>query len=108
MKRTTLAIGALALALVGTNIAWGYLVIDKSITKSYTSQAFDETNAALNQALMLLPLTAKKGSTRSELIAAVQATEPKGSSFEKDGFVWVGRLGLKFDAQDRLVQAVAN
>jgi hypothetical protein len=108
LKRTTVAIGALVMALVGTNAAWTYLIIDRSITQSYTSQAFEETNAALNQALVLLPLTAKKGATRAELIAAVQATEPKVTSFEKDGFVSVGRLGLKFDDRDRLIEVVAN
>ncbi len=107
MKRTTLAISALTIGLIATNLAWACVVVDQSVTQAYSSQSIHETSTALNQALAILPVAAKPETTREQLVAAARGTEPSTDAFEKDGFVWVGRLGLRFDSQGKLIEATA-
>lgn len=59
----------------------------------------------MTQALTLLPVVARPGKSREEIIEAARPPGSAADAFEKDGFVWVGSIGLKFDAQGQLVEA---
>lgn len=100
------AIGTLALALVASNAWWAYRLVDAGITQTYMRGTIDDTAEALRQTLALLPVVARPGISKAEVIAVARlpgnATEP----FEKEGFVWVGQLGLRFDDQGILIKAV--
>jgi len=95
----------LAAALLGTNAWWLYRTIDFGISHTYAMDECEEHVQALAQAKAILPIVARPDSTREQILAAARLAgwpEP----FEKDGVVRVGRLGLKFSADGRLIAVV--
>ena len=89
--------------LVATNIWWVYKTIDVGITHTYAMQTCEEDAQALKQTMALLPVVARTASSRHDIISAA-ILWPDEQPYEKDGFTWVGRLGLRFDAEGRLVE----
>ena len=87
--------------LVSTNMWWMYVTMDNAVTASYREDQLSLTRQALGQLLFLIP-ELKATATKKELVAAAERLF-KETAFEKDGCIWVGRLGLKFDDNDRLV-----
>ena len=103
MGKAKITIIVLAIALVASNAWWTIQLVDVGITQTYTGVTLDYYDEALNQTLVLLPVVARQGVTRDEILAAAGDTV---DAFEKDGFTWIGRVGLKFDDQGRLVEAM--
>lgn len=104
MNKAKIAIIGLSVTLVISNCWWAYVVYDQMITKMYHDDSFRTSQRALKQCIRLLPIVAND-STRDEVVAA--ARDKNGSEpFEKEGFLWVDELGLKFDEKGRLVQVV--
>ena len=100
---TALILGVL---LIASNVWWLFQTFDHAITDHYRDDQLGLTERALDNALLLAPLVAA-GLERNALIAeAEQLFEDE--SFEKDGCVWVGNLGLKFDDNHRLVHVSPN
>lgn len=105
MKRSSIAIAVLAAALVASNVWWAYLAIDRGISRAYLQATYDTDSALLKQALAVL---AKPAASKAEILAAVRGSTASGQPYDKDGFVWVGELGLKFDSYGHLVKAIAG
>ena len=105
MTRAKGAIVLLAVTLVASNLWWVYCLLDTGVTQTYMSVALDDNKQALAQTLALLPVVARPGVSRSEVLAAARSAEPSAAPFEKDGFVWVGQIGLKFNERGQLVEA---
>jgi hypothetical protein len=105
VTRSTSAIVLLVLALVMSNLWWAYRLLDTGVTQTYMGAALDDNKQALAQTLALLPVVARPGVSRSEVLAAARSAEPSDVPFEKDGFVWVGKIGLKFNERGQLVEA---
>lgn len=103
-KRSTIAIWALSLALVGSNLWWLYVAFDTAVTTSYREQTFDEHREALAELLAVAPAAADPAATPGSVLDAARAAAGEGVSFEKEGFVWIGKLGYRFDAAGRLVE----
>lgn len=104
MNRSRIAIWALIVALVGSNAWWFYQSIDSRITARDRESSYRDNHEALAQALAVMPVVARPHATRAQVIeAALSATDIK-DTFEKEGFVWVGSLGFKFDPSGRLVE----
>ena len=95
----------LAVTLVASNLWWAYHLLDMGVAQTYMGVALDDNKQALAQTLALLPVVARPGVSRSEVLAAARAAEPSAAPFEKDGFVWVGEIGLKFNERGQLVEA---
>lgn len=91
-------------ALIGSNAWWAYQAIDAGITRSYTEISAAETRQALAQTRALVRAMAKGSYTRQTLIEAARQPVPESEPFEKEGFVWIGQLGLKFDAAGTFLQ----
>jgi len=105
MSKAKIAIIGLSVALVISNCWWAYVVYDQMITRMYQDDSFKTSQRALKQCLRLLPIVAKPNITRDEVVAAAQ--EKNGSEpFEKEGYLWVDELGLKFDEKGHLTQVV--
>jgi hypothetical protein len=104
MKRSTIAIWALSLALVVSNLWWLYAAFDAAVTTMYLEQTFDEHRQALTELLVVAPVAADPAATPESVLGAARATARDGVSFEKEGFVWVGQLGYRFDDAGRLVE----
>ena len=103
MKRSTIAIGFLSLALVASNAWWFYHAIDAGITAAYRRDAFDDTAEALAQSLAVARVASGPDATRSSIVAAASKAARHSDSFEKDGALWIGQLGLRFNESGRLL-----
>jgi hypothetical protein len=108
MRQSTVAISLLAVALVISNGWWAYRTLDAGITSTYQSTSLEESQQALAQALAVIKANAGSNPSRAEIIAAAKAAWPEVEPFEKDGYLWVGRLGLRFNEAGRLVEAIAG
>ena len=91
----------LGLLLVVSNAWWVYQTIDSAITFTYQDDQLRWEQAALTDALALIPAS-KPTASRSEVSAFLQRTS-KIEPFEKDGCVWFDNLGIKFDDNEQIV-----
>jgi hypothetical protein len=102
MAKPRIAVAVLLTILLGSNALWAYRALDAGVSRSYLSAALDDNRIALAQVIAVAEETMRVIATRDSIIAAAshdRADEP----FEKDGFVWIGRIGLKFDSDGRLI-----
>jgi hypothetical protein len=98
----------LAAALLITNVWWAYRVLDAGVSQTYLRASHDTSAELLTQSLAVLQVVAKPQASRSEILKAAAVPGDTVGPFEKDGYVWVGQLGLQFNEQGRLVKAVAG
>jgi hypothetical protein len=108
VSRSAITIGALALTLVVSNVWWAYQSLDAGITRTYAQASQESTTELLAQTLAVLPVVAKAGSSRDQVVAAARLPADRTEPYEKGGFVWVGQLGLKFNAQGQFESAVTS
>lgn len=108
MKRTTIIISLLIIALVATNAFWANRVLDLGITLTYQGTSLEENQQALSQALAIIKTSAKPNASRAQVVQAAQKAWPSSEPFEKEGYLWVGRLGLRFNESGQLVEAVSG
>jgi len=108
MKKTTAAICFLGIALVATNVWWPYQLLDSGVTLTYQEDSLRVNERALAQSLAVMKaLAASPAPRREEVIAAVSAAaNDRVDPFEKEGFIWVGDLGLRFSESGHLLEAV--
>lgn len=95
---------ALTAALIGSNAWWAYHAVDAGITRTYADISATETRQALAQTQALVRTMAKGSYTKQTLIDAARQPVPEIEPFEKDGFIWIGQIGLKFDAAGTFLQ----
>jgi hypothetical protein len=108
MKRTTLLISFLVVALVATNALWAYRTLDLGVTLTYQGASLEENQQALSQALAIIKASGNPNVNRSQIVEAAKRAWPSSEPFEKEGYLWVGRLGLRFNNNGRLVEAVSG
>jgi hypothetical protein len=107
MRRTTIAISLLAITLVVTNAWWAYRLLDAGVSYTYQGASLEENQQALSQALAIIKVLGTNNASREQIVQAAQAAWPSTEPFEKDGYLWVGRLGLRFSQAGHLVEAVS-
>jgi hypothetical protein len=95
----------LVVALLGSNAWWAYRTLDAGVTQTHLGASLDDNKQALAQTLALLPVVARAGVSRSDVVAGARLPGSQDQPFEKDGFVWVGKIGLKFNEQGQLIEA---
>jgi len=101
MRRSSITVGVLLGALVATNAFWAYRVIDAGVSATYRDVSLNDAQIALRQSLALLITSGVHISPRSQVIQLAQDAGGGGTPFEKEGYVWVGRLGLAFSANGK-------
>ena len=106
MKRSSIVITTLAVGLIVTNVWWAYRVFDLGVSQTYREVSFEDHRVALAQALAIMHVAIRPDATRAKILEVARREAQYPESFEKEGFVWVGRLGLKFDGNDRLVEVI--
>jgi hypothetical protein len=72
MNRTKVAIVLLVLALIGSNAWWATRLVDAGVTQTYMGVTLENQKQALTQTLTLLPLVARPGVTRTEILPPVR------------------------------------
>jgi hypothetical protein len=108
MRKPSYLVVALIVALVATNAFWLYKTVDSGVSYSYSNDSYQGARSTASQALAILPVVARSGSSQSEVVAAAANAGGGADPFEKDGYTWVGHIGLKFDADGRLIEAKPN
>lgn len=106
MRKTTVTISLLAVALVATNAWWAYRLLDAGVSYTYQGVSLEENQQALSQALAIIKVLGSSNTSREQIVQAAQKAWPSTEPFEKDGYLWVGRLGLRFNETGHLVEAV--
>ena len=107
MNKSTLVSLVLGAALIGTNVVWAYWAVDAGMTHTYRAVSLEENQQALAQALAVIRTAVRPNASREQIIAAAATTAtPSPAIFEKDGYIWVGHIGLGFDDAGRLVEVV--
>jgi hypothetical protein len=102
IRGQTVAIVVLAVALVVSNVWWLYAAVDSGVTTTYREQAFQEHRAALAELIAVVPAVSDPAATRESILAATRSAAKDNEYLEKEGLVWVGRLGYRFEADNRL------
>lgn len=108
MRSARIGIVALVTALVASNGWWAYRMLDEGITITYLDASLKDNQVALSQTLAILPVVARGEASREQVLAAAKIPGDDSDAFEKDGFVWVGRIGLKFDEHGRFLSATRD
>jgi hypothetical protein len=108
MRKYRVTISVLLVAFILSNAWWACRSLDAGITHTYMRASFDTTSEALAQALAILQVVGRPDATRDQVLAAAQLPKDAVGPFEKNGYVWVGQLGLKFNEKGRFVKAVAG
>lgn len=106
LQKSTAVISLLAATLVVSNAWWAFQVLDAGVTSTYQDAQLEEEQQALTQALAIAKTMASFGATRAQIVDAAQKAWPEVEPFEKDGYTWVGRLGLKFNDDGKLIDIV--
>ena len=104
MRPSTITIWVLVLALVISNLWWFGLLLDAGITATYRDDSFDRHHQALAELLAVVPAATDPEATRESVLKVARDASGNRESFEKEGFVWVGRLGYRFNDEGRLVE----
>ena len=105
MKRNTLVITLPSIFLIGSNLVWAYMMVDDGVSYSYLEDSYNHARRTAVQAIAVISAASRDSATRQSVIDAASSAGSGGRIFEKDGFVWVGDIGLRFNEAGRLVEA---
>ena len=95
MKIWRITTFVLIIALIASNGWWLYEAIDAGVTNKHQEQMMYERTGMLKQLISATPeLSSEK--SKNEIVTIVKKSTDK-KFFEKEGTVWVGWTGLKFD-----------
>ncbi len=106
MKNSIIIIIILIVFLVGSNAWWAYRLLDAGVSNTYQGVSLEENQQALAQSLEIIKSLASSDVSREKIVAAAQKTWDSTEPFEKEGYLWVGRLGLRFNEANQLVEVV--
>lgn len=107
MSKIKITLALLACALIGSNAWWAYRALDHAVSYGYLSDSYHAAVEQRDVAFSLLRLIGAGHTSRVELLDAAKAIA-NSDPFEKDGYVWVGFVGLQFDAGGRLKDIQGN
>ena len=106
MKNSVIIIILLTVFLVGSNAWWVYRLMDAGVSYTYQGVSLEENQQALAQSLEIIKTLGSSDVSREKIVAAAQITWGAAEPFEKEGYLWVGRLGLRFNKDNQLVEVV--
>ena len=101
MKITIIIIVSILLIL--SNVFWMFQLLDSGISVTHRSQYIEQLESTNKQLKTLLPAMTEKLS--KEEIISIADTFSEGDVFEKEGYIWLGDLGFKFNG-DKLISVV--
>jgi hypothetical protein len=108
MSHAKAIITTLVALLVITNAWWAYRLLDSGISFTYQKASLDKAAMQLAVAKAVISAVVKDGYTKEGVIRAARVADQNSEPFEKDGAVWVGQLGLHFNADGRLAKVVTT
>jgi hypothetical protein len=108
VKRTAIVLSATIALLMASNAWLAFGVVDCGISRTYRDVSVRDSAIALRQLLAIVPVTAASPQDKGAVLAAATKAADHPDSFEKEGYVWTGRIGLKFGPDNRVVEVVTN
>ncbi len=96
-------VAVLLVLLVWSNGYWVYHYVDFGVTLSYVDQQRYDNNETRKQLMAMLPEIAVNLGEDQVVQIANKYHDFEGGFYEKDGCIWVGWLGLKFDSRGKLL-----
>jgi Co/Zn/Cd efflux system component len=108
VKRSTILMSVAIIILLMSNVWFAYASLDCGVSLSYRDVSLHDNATALRQALAILPTVAAAPTDRDAVIAAALRSADHPDTFEKDGYLYIGRLGLKFSADGKLIDATTS
>jgi hypothetical protein len=106
VKTSSGVIVGLAVALVVSNALWAYHLMPLLTALNYGEREWEQRRLGIAQSLEMIKAFARSESSREQLIAAARRGWPEVSPQERNGYVWVGRLGLQFNDSGQLNDVV--
>jgi hypothetical protein len=97
MKKTAIILGILLLI---SNGWWLYHAIDQGVTQTYRDQESYELEKRQKQIINMMPALSENLS--KEKVIEIASRYSDMQKFEKDGCIWVGWVGLKFNDKGKL------
>lgn len=77
----------------------------KRTTVAIQGVSLEENLQALSQAPAIIKVLGTNKASREQVVQAAQKAWPSTEPFERDDYLWVGRLGLRFNEAGHLVEA---
>ena len=90
----------LGILLVLSNGWWLYQLLDQGVTQSYRDQQVYELEETRKQLMNMMPSIAED--LTKEKVVDIASQYSNTDKFEKDGCIWVGWIGLKFNRTGKL------
>ena len=106
MKNSVIIIILLTVFLVGSNAWWVYRLMDAGVSYTYQGVSLEENQQALAQSLEIIKALTPSNVSHEKIVAAAQKPWDSTEPLEKEGYLWVGRLGLRFNKANQLVEVV--
>ena len=106
--KQSVVISGLALALLVTNGMWAQRFMTQDLAFTNLEHQLDDTTVLLDQALSVLPVAADEDAPQEEVIAAAQRAGATMVPYEREGFIWVEHLGMRFGDDGRLVSVTTG
>ena len=107
MKKHKITIFILCSLLLASNAFWVMILLlmtmlDTGIGDTYSELSLEYNSQALAQTLTVVELLSSEKDSKPEILAALKDQHDLDFSFDKDGLTWIGKIGLKFNEQNRL------
>lgn len=93
----------LTILLFASNAWWIYQSLDRGVSLTYANVSLEDSTQAFDQTLSIVPLIAGGQNSKDEIITHLQNNLGLQDGFEKDGVFWIGRIGLRFDDGNQLI-----
>jgi uncharacterized protein YxeA len=103
MKKNIVII-VLTILIIVSNALWLYRSLDFGVSYTYLSDSYNDNKNALNQVLTILPLIAEQKCSKDEIIQKAKSYDKSIEPFEKDGYTWIGFIGIKFDEKGKVTE----
>lgn len=71
---------------------------------TYSKVSLEDHKQALDQTFSIFPLVASGRGSREDIIKSMETEFGISDGFEKDGFFWIGKIGLRFDKNGKLLE----
>jgi hypothetical protein len=80
--------------------------MEAGVSYTYQSVSLELSRESLSRALAIIRVPGACDASRRQVIEAAQAASSPEEPHEKEGYVWIGEPGLRFDESGHLVEVM--
>ncbi len=105
MNRSIFTILLLFAWLAASNVFWVIKLNNGVAEHVLMRSSLDAARKVALQSFAVISEAASENATRQSVIDAAVRVRPGTDPYVKEGFVWIGDIGLRFDEGDKLIEA---